>query len=188
MSKLKKLISELSPDGVIFKNLRALVSYEQPSKYIVNSTKYNNSYDTPVLTAGQSLILGYTDEITGIYKASELNPVIIFDDFTTSFHWITFNFKVKFSAMKLLTLKNNDIALFRYVFYAMKCIKYTPVNHTRQWIEVYSNFKIPFPPLPIQEEIVRILDGFSELQAEQQARKAQYEYYLDKLLTFKESV
>ena len=51
-----------------------------------------------------------------------------------------------------------------------------------------AKFEIPVPPLPIQEEIVRILDHFTELaaelQAELQARQEQYEYYRNKLLTF----
>ena len=50
------------------------------------------------------------------------------------------------------------------------------------------NLIIPIPPLPVQEEIVRILDYFTnlaaELQAELQARKEQYEYYRNKLLSF----
>jgi len=47
----------------------------------VTSTDYNDSFKTPVLTAGQTFILGYTDETTGIYPASPDFPVIIFDDF-----------------------------------------------------------------------------------------------------------
>ena len=53
---------------------------------------------------------------------------------------------------------------------------------------IIKDFSIPVPPLPIQEEIVRILDHFTaltaELQAELQARQEQYEYYRNKLLTF----
>lgn len=55
--------------------------------------------------------------------------------------------------------------------------------------QVMQSFEIPVPPLPVQEEIVRILDAFTELQAELQAelqkRKQQYNYYLDNLLNFK---
>lgn len=43
---------------------------------------------------------------------------------------------------------------------------------------------IPLPPLPVQEEIVRILDNFTSYTAELQARQEQYEYYRNKLLTF----
>ena len=188
MSKLQDLIRELCPEGVDYKKLGELLDYEQPTKYIVKSTEYDTSYDIPVLTAGQTFILGYTNEKFGIYKASQGNPTIIFDDFTTSFHWVDFEFKIKSSAMKMLRPKDTFDGSFKYVYYAMKCIKYEAVDHIRHWISKYSQFEIPVPPLEIQEEIVRILDHFTnlaaELQAELQARKEQYEYYRNKLLTF----
>ena len=188
MSKLQELIQELCPEGVDYKKLGELLDYEQPTKYIVKSTEYDTSYDIPVLTAGQTFILGYTNEKFGIYKASQENPTIIFDDFTTSFHWVDFEFKIKSSAMKMLRPKDTFDGSFKYVYYAMKCIKYEAVDHTRHWISKYSQFEIPVPPFEIQEEIVRILDHFTnlaaELQAELQARKEQYEYYRNKLLTF----
>lgn len=186
MSKLNKLIAQYCPDGVAFYNLGALLDYEQPGKYIVSNTNYDDSYAIPVLTAGQSFILGYTDETDGIYCAGSENPVIIFDDFTTSFHWVTFPFKVKSSAMKLLTNKNSSLAILKYIFYAMQTINYQPGNHCRQWIDKYSKLTIPVPPLPVQREIVRILDSFTELTAELTAeliaRKQQYEYYRNLLL------
>ena len=68
-----------------------------------------------------------------LYKADKDNPVIIFDDFTTSYHWVDFNFKVKSSAMKILKPKKYFIGVFRYIFYAMNEIKYQPKEHSRQW-------------------------------------------------------
>lgn len=190
MSKLQELINKLCPNGVEFKPLGELVSYEQPTKYIVHSTEYSNHFETPVLTAGQSFILGYTNEKFDIYPASENDPVIIFDDFTTSFHWVDFPFKVKSSALKILRPKTK-FANFKYIHYAMQCIGFVPGEHTRHWISKYSLFTIPVPPIEVQEEIVRILDSFSdyaaELQAELQARKQQYEYYRNLLLTFNPS-
>jgi len=163
MSKLNDLIAELCPNGVEYVELNTVLDYEQPTKYIVTNTNYDDSYATPVLTAGKSFILGYTNEDFGIYYATPENPVIIFDDFTTSFHWVDFNFKVKSSAMKILKLKNRDVAILRFLFYMMHTINYVPIEHTRQWIEKYSKFKIPLPPLPIQEYIVHILDNFTTL-------------------------
>lgn len=185
MSRLEELIQQYCPDGVEWKTLGDYLSYEQPALYLVASTKYDDNYPTPVLTAGQSFILGYTNEENGIFQASKDAPVIIFDDFTTSFHWVEFPFKVKSSAMKMLRPTDEKKALFRYLYYCMKNILYTPGDHTRQWIGTYSQFEIPVPPLPVQEEIVRILDTFTELQAELQKRKQQYNYYLDNLLNFK---
>jgi type I restriction enzyme S subunit len=175
---------------VEFRGLAEVVLYLRSDKHIVKSTKYDDCYITPVLTAGCSFILGYTDEIDGIYHASQNQPVIIFDDFTTSFHWVDFDFKVKSSAMKILTPQEG--VDFRYVYYAMKRIRYVPSNHTRQWISTYSKLKIPVPPLEVQQRIVTILDKFDTLatnasqglQAELAARCKQYEYYCKHLLAF----
>ena len=186
MSKLNDLIKNLCPDGVEFKKLGEVCEYEQPNKYIVKSTDYNDKFKTPVLTAGQSFILGYTNETDGIYNSSKENAVIIFDDFTGAFKWVDFPFKVKSSAIKML--KTNDKAILRYIFHCMGTLNFSSDEHKRLWISIYSQFKIPVPPIEIQSEIVRILDTFTalitELTAELAARKKQYEYYRDKLLTF----
>lgn len=187
MTNLETLIRELCPDGVEFVKLGDVLDYEQPTKYIVKCKDYQNE-GMPVLTAGQTFILGYTDETNGIFVASKENPVIIFDDFTTSFHWVDFNFKVKSSAMKMLRVLSEREVSFRFVYYAMKCIKYQTLEHSRQWISKYSQIEIPLPPIEVQTEIVRILDKFTSLEAELEAeldcRKRQYEYYRDKLLSF----
>lgn len=185
MSKLEELIQELCPDGVEFTTFGEIVNYEQPSKYIVKSTDYSDAFKTPVLTAGQTFILGYTNEENGIYNASKESPVIIFDDFTGSFKWVDFPFKVKSSAMKMLTANETKTTL-RYVYHFMSNIGFTSDEHKRLWIGTYSAFKLPLPPLPVQREIVRILDNFTELTAELTseltARKKQYEHYRNKLL------
>ena len=143
MSKIDDLIKQYCPNGVEYKELGDILDYEQPTRYIVKSARYDSNADTPVLTAGQTFILGYTFEKDGIYKASKENPVIIFDDFTTSYHWVDFNFKVKSSAMKMLRPKPNFDGIFKYVLYAMGEIHYSPQDHARQWISQYSKFKIP---------------------------------------------
>ena len=188
MNKIEKLLNEFCPDGVEFKDLGDVLDYEQPWKYLVDSTNYDNSYKTPVLTAWQTFILWYTDEEDWIYQASKENPVIIFDDFTTAFKWVDFSFKAKSSAMKMLTSKNIKEYNLRYVFFAMSCLTYSPQDHARQWIQTYSKIQITIPPIEIQKEIVKILDTFTlleaELEAELEARKKQYEYYRDDLLSF----
>lgn len=124
--------------------------YEQPTPYIVTNTNYSDEYNTPVLTAGQSFILGYTDEDTGVKCATYKEPVIIFDDFTTSTHLVTFPFKVKSSAMKILTLtQKNDSMYFGYT--SLQNIKYKPLNHERQWISIFSKIKIGIPISKIEE-------------------------------------
>ena len=185
MNYIDRLVAELCPDGVEYRPLGELLAYEQPTKYLVSSKDYDESYPTPVLTAGKTFILGYTNETEGIYPASEEEPVIIFDDFTTAFKWVEFPFKAKSSAMKMLTLKSGTNSLFKYVYYAMQCIVYNSSDHARQWISKYSNIEIPVPPLEIQEAIVEILDKFTnleaELEAELEARTLQYKYYRDSL-------
>ena len=124
--------------------------YEQPTPYIVTNTNYSDEYNTPVLTAGQSFILGYTNEDTGVKCATYKEPVIIFDDFTTSTHLVTFPFKVKSSAMKILTLtQKNDSMYFGYT--SLLNIKYKPLNHERQWISIFSKIKIGIPISKIEE-------------------------------------
>lgn len=167
-----------------------MLGYEQPSKYIVETTNYVSS-GLPVLTAGQTFVLGYTSEQAGVFKASKENPVIIFDDFTTAKRWVDFDFKVKSSAMKMLRCKTNDV-LLRFAYFVMSNIQIDSLEHSRQWISKYSNIRVPIPPLAEQKRIVGILDKFDALvndisvglPAEINARRKQYEYYRDKLLTF----
>ena len=187
MNKLKELIDKLCPDGVEFKKIEDFTSFEQPTKYIVKSTKYDDSYETPVLTAGKTFILGYTDEKEGIYNASKENPVIIFDDFTGTYKWVDFPFKVKSSAMKIITA-NEDKVLIRFLYHMMGFLNFTSDEHKRLWISRYSQMEISVPPLEVQCEIVRILDKFTlltaELTAELTARRKQYEYYRNLLVSF----
>lgn len=197
MNTINDLLQQYCSVGMEYKKLESILDYEQPQKYSVSSTKYSNDKSlTPVLTAGQTFILGYTSETKGIYHASKNNPVIIFDDFTTSFHWVDFDFKVKSSALKILKPKSDFNGLLKYVFYAMKKVQYFPKTHARQWISIFSQFKLIIPPRLVQQEIVRILDKYSEfenkleikLQEEIDTRKKQYEYYRNKLLSFNEDV
>ena len=173
---------------VQWKTLGEVADYEQPTKYLVSSANYNDNYSIPVLTAGKTFILGYTDETTGIYKAS-LKPVIIFDDFTTDIKWVNFDFKAKSSAMKMITSKSENVALLKFIYYWL-CIlpkEQSVENHKRHWIGDYSTRSIPIPPLEVQREIVRILDKFTELEKklgmELECRRKQYGYYRDKLLS-----
>ncbi len=168
-----------------------VADYEQPTKYLVNSTVYNDNYPIPVLTAGKTFILGYTNEDEGIYFASK-SPVIIFDDFTTANKWVDFDFKAKSSAMKMITSKNEKFALLKYIYYWLNTLPNNQIDgdHKRQWISNYANKLIPIPPLSVQTEIVRILDALtaltSELTSELTLRRKQYEYYLDNLLSKEE--
>ena len=152
------------PDGWIYCKLEDIVEYEQPQAYLVNSTDYDDSYATPVLTAGKSFILGYTNETSGL--CSNL-PVIIFDDFTTESKYVDFEFKVKSSAMKILRVKEGiDI---NYVYRFMSRTRLISDTHKRYWISQYSKLLMPLPPINEQkritqkiEDVFLLLDTVSE--------------------------
>ena len=147
------------PQGWVVTNLETLLSYEQPTEYIVESTDYSNNYSTPVLTAGKSFILGYTNETNGIYKRI---PTIIFDDFTTESKYVDFEFKVKSSAMKILTA-DTDLVLIRFAYYLMQSIEIDHDNHQRYWISVFSKQEVALPPLAEQKRIVEMIDHLYSL-------------------------
>ena len=198
MSGASFLDKLMDGEAVEFLSLGDFTKYEQPTKYLVAAKNYSDEFVTPVLTAGKTFILGYTDEPNGIYHASR-NPVIIFDDFTTANKWVDFDFKVKSSAMKIITSSDENKVLTKYIYYWLNTLPSGLVDgdHKRQWIRNYSNKEIPIPcpenpekSLAIQREIVRILDAFTaltnELTNELTTRKKQYNYYRDQLLSFEE--
>lgn len=140
--------------------LGEVLEYEQPTDYIVESEEYEDHYGTPVLTAGKTFILGYTNEKTGIYSGDF--PAIIFDDFTTATKLVDFPFKVKSSAMKILhTDKTRADAKFLY--YVMQAIDFPANEHKRYWISEYSKIKIPLPPLEVQRELAKTLDSYQKV-------------------------
>lgn len=137
-----------------------LLDYEQPTKYIVSSTDYNDAYEIPVLTAGKSFIKGYTNETEGIF---ENLPTIIFDDFTTASQYVDFKFKVKSSAMKIL-VPTSKLVNMKFAFYAMQVNQIRNDTHKRYWISVYAKKKFLLPPLVEQKAIIsKIEELFSDL-------------------------
>ena len=102
----------------------------------VSSEEYSNEFNTPVLTAGDTFLLGYTNDKDGIYNASKHNPIILFDDFTTAIKWVDFPFKVKSSACKIIVSKTKTN--LRYCYYAMKAMNFDHSQHKRYWISEYS--------------------------------------------------
>lgn len=161
--------------------LGEILDYEQPTKYIVKSTNYKDEYTTPVLTAGQTFILGYTDEREGIYLKEKL-PVIIFDDFTTATKFVDFSFKVKSSAMKILGANDHKKADIKFVFLAMQDIKFDASRHKRYWIAEYSKLKIPLPPLNVQKQLVTEAEKEEEIIASNRRLIELMERKIEKLL------
>jgi len=143
------------PESWKLVRLEEVLLYEQPQKYIVLTENYEDKSGIPVLTAGKTFILGFTNENFGICNNL---PVILFDDFTTDSRFVNFPFKVKSSATKLLRARDKNINLF-YLFNIMQLIKLKPGSeHKRFWISEYSRLSIPLPPLPEQQKIAKILE------------------------------
>ena len=146
-------------DGTAFPDwedctLGDLLAYEQPTPYLVSSTEYRDNYPTPVLTAGKTFILGYTNETQGIY--SKDLPVIIFDDFTTASKFVDFPFKAKSSAMKILKKKRKDDRI-SLIFDFLQSIKYVSSDHMRHWISEFQDLTIMFPQSEEQQKIADLL-------------------------------
>lgn len=156
-------------DAWVQRRLGESLHYEQPTKYIVKSTDYDNSFGTPVLTAGKSFILGYTNEKDNIKKASKDNPIIIFDDFTTSHHYVDFDFKVKSSAMKLLHLSDDTNNLI-YIYNILDKLNYKPTGHERHWISKFSKMKVMMANSNEQQAIGSLFKKLDDLIALQQRK------------------
>ena len=155
--------------------LGEIFNYIQPTAYLVKTTDYDDSYKTPVLTAGKTFILGYTNETEGVFTKV---PVVIFDDFTTATKYVDFPFKVKSSAMKILTIKDGLSIVFAYE--AMQLIKFTVGAHERHWISKYSCLTIDIPDIEEQTAIAEVLSTADreiellqqDIEQEKQKKKA----------------
>ena len=148
-----------------------VLDYEQPTNYIVDKADYSDEFEIPVLTAGKTFLLGYTDETHNVF---ENVPVIIFDDFTTAFKYVDFPFKVKSSAMKILKAKE-EIADIKFLYYRMMKTGIDTQLHKRYWISKYSKVKIPLPPLEQQKKIAAILDAADTYRQKTKALITKYD-------------
>ena len=148
------------------KELGDCLDYLQPTQYLVNSTAYDDGYAIPVVTAGKTFVLGYTNEIDGVFEKPL--PVVIFDDFTTATQYVDFRFKAKSSAMKILLAKEG--ISIKFIYESIQQIDYEVGAHGRHWISAYSKIGVPIPTPPEQQKIADCLSSLDELIAAQ-ARK-----------------
>lgn len=178
MSRLEQLIQELCPDGVIFSNLSQVLT-------IRNGKDYKGFAEGDIPVYGSGGIMTYID--TAAYeKASVLIPrkgsldKLYYVD--VPFWTVDTIFYTEIDETKVLP---------RYVFYYLQSQHLEQLNKAGGVPSLtqaeLNRVKIPVPPLPVQQEIVRILDSFTkltaELTAELTARRKQYEYYRDGLLS-----
>ena len=132
-----------------------VLSYEQPQPYIVENTEYT-AEGIPVLTANKAFVLGYTSEINGIYDKGDC---IIFDDFTLDCKYVDFPFKVKSSAIKILTAKNKE--LLRYTFEFLKYLDLSTEEHKRHYIAEIQNQEFILPTMHIVSTIAHAFSALS---------------------------
>lgn len=131
-----------------------VLDYEQPQSYIVEDTEYTDE-GTPVLTANKAFVLGYTSETEGIYDKGDC---IIFDDFTLDCKYVDFPFKIKSSAIKILTAENKE--LLRYTFEFLKYLDLSTDEHKRHYIAETQNQEFILPTTQI---VITIAHAFSVL-------------------------
>ena len=136
-----------------FEILNKYLEYEQPTKYLIlNNENINEIGNVPVLTANKSFILGYVEnELNNCYKKGEC---FIFDDFTTDIKYVNFLFKLRSSAAKIITTKNDNY--INYFFYLLKSKKPETLGHKRHWIEITSKEKRFIPPTLKEQEKISI--------------------------------
>jgi type I restriction enzyme, S subunit len=149
------LLQKNIPKGWQIKKIKDLLDFEQPTKYIVESSSYTPTGKTAVLTANKSFVLGYTNETGGVYIDT---PVIIFDDFTTDSKYVDFPFKIKSSAIKILTNRDENTDL-KFVYEIMKSFTFPIANHKRHYISQYQELDIVIPTIKEQEKIADILSA-----------------------------
>ena len=182
MSRIDDLIAEMCPDGVEYiplgdalKNGNAIDS--------VSKKDYKNVGAIPIIDQSQAYIAGYTDHKSAI---PPVLPCIIFGDHTRAVKYAEEIFAQGDSGTKVF-IPSTDKFRIKFIYYSFCNLEIQSRGYNRHW-SIVKDMEIPCPPLQIQEEIVRILDAFTtleaELEAELEARKKQYEYYRDELLTF----
>ena len=132
-----------------------VLSYEQPQPYIVENTEYT-AEGIPVLTANKAFVLGYTSETDGIYDKGDC---IIFDDFTLDCKYVDFPFKVKSSAIKILTAKDKE--LLRYTFEFMKYLDLSTDEHKRHYIAETQNQELFLPTAQVVRTIAHAFSALS---------------------------
>ena len=155
-----KLFKQVENRCDVYNEIRNMLNYEQPTEYLVSSTEYSDNYKTPVLTANKAFILGYTDEVNGIYDKGNC---IILDDFTMDVKYVTFPFKVKSSAIKILTSKQDVDLYFMYEY--LLYLGLVSEEHKRHYISEIEPMSIICPPLPKQRQISNVLRAL-EIQVE----------------------
>lgn len=192
MSKLQELINKLCPNGVEFKPLGEVCEIKTGKGITKNDATGGGNY--PIISGGQTP-MGYYHEYNRGPKTVTISRVGAYAGFVS---FIEEPFYLNDKCFSIIPINDFQTLInSRFLFHHLKNKEETIKNLQSEGGVPTINTKkvgsimIPVPPIEVQEEIVRILDSFSdyaaELQAELQARKQQYEYYRNLLLTFNPS-
>ena len=167
----KRVFTSLKNEHTESYEINQLLSYEQPTAYIVTNDEYSaDTALTPVLTANKGFVLGYTDEDSGIYQKGEC---IIFDDFTMDAKYVSFPFKVKSSAIKILTAKPN--VNLRFMFEYLSYLGLKSEEHKRHYISEIASLVIELPSKEKQNRIANLMTSLDNKLALEEKAKARYE-------------
>ena len=182
MTKLEELIQELCPDGVEFCPLEQCCNIlDKKRKPVTKSAREAGDYPYYGANGIQDYVSDYIFDGTFILVGEDGS--VITDRGTPVVTWASGKIWVNNHAH---IIEESGDVLLRYLYHYIQTIDVSPLIHGNIPKLTGGDFKalqIPVPPLPVQREIVRILDNFTELTAELTARKQQYAYYRDKLLS-----
>ena len=176
-----KVFNQLRKDVGFNSTIGNILSFEQPQRYIVSSSEYSNDDSfTPVLTANKAFILGYTTEAGGIYDKGDC---IIIDDFTLDCKYVSFPFKIKSSAIKILTANNKFI--LRYTYEYLKSLELSTEEHKRHYITEIQPYSCVLPDDKILKTIALIFESITDKLANELSLahmlNKQKQYFLSKM-------
>ena len=181
MSRLADLIAQLCPDGVKYKPLSECVVLPSIPRGLKRG-QYESSGTYPIVDQGRGQVAGYSSDETKLVKDI---PGIVFGDHTREIKYVDHFFVPGADGVKWI--RAVDDVDIRYLFHSLSSLAIPSRGYNRHW-NVVRDMSIPVPPLEVQREIVRILDQFTaleaELEAELEARQAQYEHYRTHLLSY----
>ena len=185
MSRFDDLVQRLCPAGVRH-------PFVGEAMYVVATAKgvqrnaFADGTQFPIIDQGQRMIAGYTDDESILVPNGEY---VIFGDHTRVVKWVDFHFAPGADGTKVLKAAEGIVP--KYAYYAIANLNIPSRGYNRHWT-VLRGLVIPVPPVEVQREVVRVLDLFTtlkagleaELDAELKARRTQYAYYRDEVLTF----
>ena len=188
MNKLEELIKEFCPNGVEYISVEELLKEKTISSITPSLKIKRNDYkdfgEISIISQEEEYISGYCN----IFDKKIIDgQYVCFGDHTENVKYVDFRFVQGADGLKIICCNNKEKIDIKYFYYAV-CNFYKRHNNYERHYKYFVELQIPLPALPVQREIVRILDSFTlysaELTAELTVRRKQYEFYRDKLLSF----